>query len=150
MTQHRAMVQWSRTSDDFSYESYNRSHQLSFKGGAIVLAGGALPEFNGDGHGVDPEELFVGSLSACHMLTFLAIASRQKLTVNAYEDDAVGLLEREAWRTMWVTRVILKPLVRFKDDVTDAKVNELHAMAHNNCFMVNSVKIEVLLEPRLL
>src|ERR1700728_313638 len=105
MTMHRAQVGWKRTSSDFLYDTYNRAHEVRFKGGDIVVAASSAPEFRGDARRVDPEEAFVGSLSSCHMLTFLAICARRRLVVDAYDDDAVGTLEKGPNRKLWMARV---------------------------------------------
>src|ERR1700722_5349940 len=96
MSVHRAAIRWKRTSPDFTYDTYNRAHDVMFKGGAIVLPGSAAPAFKGDADRVDPEEAFVASLSSCHMLTFLSICARKRLVVESYEDDASGTLEKGA------------------------------------------------------
>ena len=90
MSEHHASVVWKRTSADFTYDTYNRAHEVRFKDGAIVLPASSAPAFKGDADRVDPEEAFVASLSSCHMLTFLAICARKRMTVESYEDDAVG------------------------------------------------------------
>jgi len=150
MTEHRATVHWTRTSDDFKYDTYNRSHEVRFKNGDISVPGGATPEFKGDGKGVDPEEQFVAALSACHMLTFLAVAARKRLTVDAYDDEAVGYLEKGDGGKLWVARVTLRPQVRFAadSDVDARTLDELHHVAHEGCFIANSVKTGVSVEPR--
>jgi organic hydroperoxide reductase OsmC/OhrA len=148
MTEHHASVRWQRTSSDFTYDTYNRSHELQFKNATVALAGSAAPEFKGDGKGVDPEEQFVSALSACHMLSFLAIAARKRLTVDTYEDDALGFLEKGANGKLQVTRVILRPSVRFAAPAPDAKtIGEIHHLAHENCFIANSVTTSVAVEP---
>src|SRR3984957_2832881 len=96
MSVHRAAVRWKRTSADFTYDSYNRAHDVMFKEGVIVLPASSAPAFKGDADRVDPEEAFVASLSSCHMLTFLAICARKRLVVESYEDDASGTLEKGA------------------------------------------------------
>ncbi len=151
MSEHHADVHWVRTSSDFTYDSYNRSHEVRFKKGTVVIPGSAAPEFRGDGKAPDPEEQFVGSLSTCHMLTFLAIAARKRLTVDAYDDEAVGILEKGANGKYWVTRVTLRPRVRFSADINiDRKtLDDLHHRAHEGCFIANSVTTHVSVEPRL-
>src|ERR1700733_9830733 len=94
MSSHHACVVWRRTSPDFTYDSYNRAHEVRYKSGAIVVPSSSAPAFKGDADRVDPEEAFVASLSACHMLTFLAICARKRLVVDRYDDDAEGRLEK--------------------------------------------------------
>ena len=150
MSEHRAQLRWKRTSHDFTYETYNRAHEILFKDGAIVLPSSSAPEFRGDPERVDPEEAFVASLSGCHMLTFLAICARKRLTLDAYDDDASGRLEKADGGRLWIAHVTLRPLVRFAPDIgVDAELlAAIHHHAHADCFIANSVKTEVLVLPR--
>lgn len=150
MTTHHAAVVWRRTSVDFAYDTYNRSHEVRFKSGAIVLPASSAPAFKGDADRVDPEEAFVGSLSACHMLTFLAICARKRLTVDSYEDDAQGVLEKGANGKLWMARVVLRPRVAFAPGtvVDAAALAAIHHGAHEDCFIANSVKTDVTVEPQ--
>lgn len=150
MSEHRAAVHWGRTSADFTYDTYNRAHEMRFKGGAVVLAASAAPAFKGDGERVDPEEAYVASLSSCHMLTFLAICARKRLVVDAYDDEAVGWLEKGSNGKLWIARVILAPRVRFASGtmVDAATLADIHHRAHEECFIANSVNTAVSIEPR--
>ena len=150
MAEHHASVRWKRTSSDYTYDSYNRAHEMCFKDGAIVLAASATPQFKGDADRVDPEEAYVASLSSCHMLTFLAICARKKLTVDAYDDDAVGFLEKGPNGRLWMARVILRPHVRFGAGATvdEAVLAEIHHKSHEECFIAQSVNTDVRVEPR--
>ena len=76
MSEHRILLNWQRTSSDFTYENYNRDHTWAFDGGVTVHAS-ASPAYRGNTACVDPEEALVAALSSCHMLTFLAIASKR-------------------------------------------------------------------------
>jgi organic hydroperoxide reductase OsmC/OhrA len=151
MAEHRAGLRWRRTTEDFQYQTYNRAHEVLFKDGAIVLPASSAPAFQGDAERVDPEEAYVASLSSCHMLTFLAICARKRLTVDSYEDDAAGVLEKGPNGRLWLATVRLRPLVRFAPSVEVALVTlkELHHQSHEECFIANSVKTTVTIEPRL-
>ena len=150
MSLHHAQIRWTRSSADFSYDTYNRAHEMTFKAGAVVLPASSAPEFKGDASRVDPEEAFVASLSSCHMLTFLAICARKRLAVDAYSDDATGFLEKGENGKFWMARVILHPKVRFAEGiVVDAEaLAELHHKSHEECFIANSVTTSVTVEPR--
>jgi organic hydroperoxide reductase OsmC/OhrA len=151
MSVHRAAVRWTRTSTDFTYDTYNRAHDVVFKDGAIVLAGSAAPAFKGDADRVDPEEAFVASLSSCHMLTFLAICARKRLVVDRYEDNADGHLEKGSNGRLWMAHVTLRPRVRFAagTSVDAAALAEIHHKSHEECFIANSVTTEVAVEQQL-
>ena len=150
MSEHHASVRWTRTSSDFTYDSYNRAHEVRFKDGSIALPGSAAPEFKGDAGRVDPEEAFVASLSACHMLTFLAICARKRLTVDSYADDAVGIMEKGSNGKLWVSRVTLRPRVSFAPGTVPdaATLADIHHRAHAECFIANSVKTDVAVVPQ--
>jgi organic hydroperoxide reductase OsmC/OhrA len=94
---------------------------------------------------VDPEEAFVASLSSCHMLSFLAIACKQKFVLDSYEDEAVGHLEKNADGKLAITRVELRPKITWGGDRKPSaeELDKMHHDAHENCFITNSVKTEV-------
>jgi organic hydroperoxide reductase OsmC/OhrA len=150
MSEHRVQLRWKRTSADFSYQTYNRAHDLLFKDGGIVLPSSSAPEFRGDPERVDPEEAFVASLSGCHMLTFLAICARRRLSLDSYDDEASGTLEKGPDGKLWLGHVVLRPLVRFSAgvEVSAAELSDLHHHAHADCFIANSVRTDVRVEPR--
>ena len=148
MSEHRVQVSWERGGIDFGYETYPRDHRWRFAGG-VEVPGSAAPEFRGDAKRVDPEAAFVAALSSCHMLTFLAIASRKRLVVDTYEDDATGFLEKNAAGKLAVTRVVLRPRVAFAGAAPSAEaVADLHERAHRDCFIANSVRTDVSVEAR--
>ena len=91
MSEHAISLEWIRDSLDFSYNSYSRNHVVHF-GAEGKVCGSAAPEFHGDPQCLDPEQAFVMSLASCHMLTFLAIASKKGFVIDKYTDKAIGKL----------------------------------------------------------
>jgi organic hydroperoxide reductase OsmC/OhrA len=150
MSEHHAGVRWKRTSADFAYDHYNRAHDVIFKHGEITLPSSSAPAFKGDADRVDPEETFVSALSSCHMLSLLAICARKRLSVDSYEDDAVGFLEKGEKGRLQITRVVLRPKIRFTAGIlVDSKLlADIHHHAHEECFIANSVTTHVTVEPR--
>jgi len=148
MSEHHTKVRWAPAGEAFTYETYSRRHRWTFGGGAALDASSA-PEYLGDAKLPNPEEALVMALSSCHMLSFLAIAARKRLTVESYEDDAVGHMEKNAEGKLAVTRVELRPRVRFSGaNLPDkAALAKLHEQAHHVCFIANSVKTEVTVTP---
>jgi organic hydroperoxide reductase OsmC/OhrA len=142
MSEHRATISWERSSEGFDYDTYSRDHVWEFEGGTRVDAS-AAPEFRGDAPKVNPEEAFVAALSSCHMLTFLAIAARKRMVVDAYQDAAVGYLEKNEQGRLAITRVVLAPVVTFAEPPSAEELARLHAKAHENCFIASSVKTDV-------
>lgn len=148
MSEHRASVAWERKTPDFAHDTYDRTHQVAFPGGQS-LRGSAAPEYKGDAACANPEELLASALASCHMLTFLAIAARSRLVVDAYQDEAVATLAKDAEGRLAVTAIALRPRVRWGGPAPDAaRLRELHEKAHRNCFVGASLRGQVTVEPR--
>lgn len=148
MSEHRAFVTWSRSSADFTYMSYNRDH--AWRMGETDVPASAAPAYRGDGARVNPEDAMVAALSSCHMLTFLAIAAKKKFSLDSYEDDASGVLEKNANGKLALTRVTLRPKIVWTKGVTVSpdELSAMHHSAHEECFIANSVTTDVKVEPR--
>ena len=144
MSEHRATIAWRRETPDFTPETYDRDHTWSF-GDTIEVRASAAPDYRGSEELVDPEQGYVAALSSCHMLTFLALASKRGFTVDAYTDDAVGHLEKNDAGRMAMTRVELHPTVTFAAGAapSEAELANLHEKAHKYCFIANSVRTEI-------
>jgi organic hydroperoxide reductase OsmC/OhrA len=135
---------WSRGETPFTYNDYPRNHDIVFKNGAPVTFS-ASPAYRGDPGKGDPEDLLLAALSSCHMLSFLAIAAKKKIIVDSYQDDAAGFLENDNGK-FWLARVILRPKVVSSADA--AALAEIHHLAHEACFIANSVKTVVTVDPQ--
>ena len=147
MTEHRATIVWDRQSTPFTYKEYTRDHLWKFEGGSEVAAS-AAPKYLGNEALVDPEQAFVAALSSCHMLTFLALASRDGFVVEHYEDDAVGYMERNDDKKIAITRVDLHPKITWQGDPPDpTHLDKLHHAAHEHCFIANSVTTDIRVTP---
>ena len=148
MSEHKTIVTWSRDGRDFSYKAYSRDHLWKFENGIEVPAS-AAPDYFGNPQRIDPETAFVAALSSCHMLTFLAVASHKGFIVDAYEDHAIGHLEKNTQGKFAVTRVELRPKTIFGGDKqpAPADLEWLHDKAHRECFIANSVLTQVTVAP---
>ena len=150
MAEHHIKLSWNKGDAPFTYSDYPRNHTIAFKNGQETLTASAAPAYKGDAAKADPEDLLVASLASCHMLSFLAIATKKKVTVTDYEDDAVGFLENDSSTgkggKLWIARVILRP--RVTCDADAATLADIHHLAHEACFIANSVKTDVKVEPR--
>jgi organic hydroperoxide reductase OsmC/OhrA len=150
MSEHHITLNWEKGDAPFTYDAYPRNHTLGFKNGQEVMIASSSPVYKGDASKADPEDMLVAALSSCHMLSFLAIASKKKLTVQSYQDDAVGFLEDDSSNgkggKLWIARVILRPKVTI--DADPETLAQLHHLAHQACFIANSVKTDVRVEPR--
>ncbi len=144
MAEHKITLKWFKGDVPFTYDAYPRNHTVSFKDGAPQTFS-AAPAYKGDPSKGDPEDMLVAALSSCHMLSFLAICAKKRITVEAYDDEAVGMLENEGGK-LWMTKVTLRPKVRA--DALAETLAEIHHLAHAACFIANSVKTAVAVEPR--
>lgn len=150
MSVHTATIDWSLPpGEDFAKGRYSRGHQVIFA--EHTLPGTASPHVIGNrwalAGAVDPEEMFVASVSACHMLTFLHVARLAGFVVTAYRDAAEGVMAENAEGRTAVTRVTLRPAITYEGRrPTDAERDHLHHEAHEQCFVANSVKTEVRVE----
>src|SRR5215475_130742 len=99
MSEHRAIIRWKRTSPDFLKGKYSREHTWAFDGGVTVAASASpsvVPAPYSNPANVDPEEAFVASISSCHMLTYIYLAGKQSFQVDSYEDEAIGVMTKNA------------------------------------------------------
>ena len=146
MSEHHAKITWQRTSPDYTYLTYNRAHEWQFTGTTVPAS--AAKEYRGDPQRVNPEEALVAALSSCHMLTFLAIATKRKLSLDSYSDDAVGFMEKNEAGRLAITRVTLRPKIVWTAGITvsDADLEAMHHEAHEGCFVANSVTTKITVE----
>ena len=152
MSEHKATIEW-RLAGAFRYETYPRSHSIDFGRGIRVPGNAAadnIPKTVAAAAGVDPEQQFVASLASCHMLWFLHLANRKNFLVEHYVDEACGVLGKIAEGAEAMTRVTLRPKVTFSGAPPSAEDHrQLHEEAHHRCFIANSVKSEVIVEPNI-
>jgi organic hydroperoxide reductase OsmC/OhrA len=152
MSEYRATVEW-KLEGDFRYATYSRAHVIDF-GHGLRLPGNAgqgnVPATVQWTPGADPEQQFVASLSTCHMLWFLHLAHDAKFVVEHYRDKASGVLAKNTEGRMAMTQVTLRPEVAFAGaKPTPEQFTQLHHRTHERCFIANSVKTEVLVEPSI-
>lgn len=152
MKQHRYEIQMDWTGNTGqgtqAYGSYLRDHVITAHG-KPPLAGSSDPAFRGDPSRYSPEDLLVASLSSCHMLWYLHLCSANQVVVAGYRDIAVGFMTETPGGSGAFSEVILRPHVRLTRSSDPAKALALHEDAHRFCFIANSVKFPVKLEPRI-
>lgn len=148
---HVATVDWSgKPGEDFAAGHYSRAHEVIFDGG-VTMPASASPSVVRAPWSVeaaaDPEEMLIAALSSCHMLTFLDKARRAGFVVSRYRDEAEGVMRKTAEGRIAVTRVALRPRITFEGrQPTDQELDALHHAAHEECFIANSVRTEVVVE----
>lgn len=145
--QYSARLTWEGNKGDGTrdYAMYGRQHRVSFAG-KPDLALSADAAFRGDSSMHNPEDLFVASISSCHLLSYLALCARNKINVVSYEDDAIGKLSLTPDGGGKFDEVVLRPRVTI-DGGDLALATSLHEKAHHLCFIANSVSCPVRNEP---
>ena len=148
-----ARTEWQRGDQPFSDNRYSRAHTLVFDGGLRVPGSSSplsVPEPMSVAANLDPEEALVSAASSCHMLVFLYVAYKAGFIVDSYLDDAIGTMDRNEQGRLAITRIVLRPaIVFFGRQPTAAELDALHHAAHEDCYIANSIKADIVVEPPL-
>jgi len=148
MSEHKAIIDWKRTSPDFLKGKYSREHTWTFDGGVTVPASpspSVVPLPYSNPANVDPEEAFVAAVSSCHMLVYLMVAYQHGFQVDSYKDEAVGVMTKNEKGVLWISAVTLNPQIGYSGEKlpTPADEERMHHLAHDQCFIANSIKTRV-------
>jgi organic hydroperoxide reductase OsmC/OhrA len=151
MSTYTAKISWKNDSPEtFTKNRYSRAHTWAFDGGIEVPASSSphavrLP-FSVE-EAVDPEEALVAAVSSCHMLTFLWVAAKKGFLIESYEDNAVGEMTSTNDGKQWISKITLDPQIVWGDKTpTTQELKELHHAAHEQCYIANSIKSEVVVK----
>ena len=120
-----------------------RQGTLSGAGKAPVVVG-SPPEFRGRPEFWSPEELLVGSVNTCLMLTFLSLAQAKNLVPAGYDSEAEGLLEHVDGKYR-ITEVAVRPRVTLNGAAELEPARQIMAGVEAQCFISNSIKAKVTL-----
>ena len=151
MSKHTAIIRWKNNGPDFLSRRYSREHTLHFDGGAVVPGSPSpqiVPAPWSNAGSVDPEETFVASLASCHMLWFLHVACDAGFLTESYEDEAEGVMTKNERGVLWISQITLRPRIIWggtKQPTAD-EIARLHHLAHEQCFIANSIKTDVKVE----
>jgi organic hydroperoxide reductase OsmC/OhrA len=152
MHRYDATVAWQRGDQTFTDNRYSRVHEWRFDGGARVPASPSplsVPAPMSDASCVDPEEALIAAASSCHMLFFLAFAAKRGFTVDSYVDDAFGVMDKGSNGKQSIVRIVLRPRIAFSGGHVPGAgdITQLHHEAHEHCYVANSLKSEIVVEP---
>lgn len=148
---YKAIIEWTGNLGEGTsgYTSYERSHTIQLKDKRVIAASSA-PSFRGDPKKHNPEELFLASLSSCHMLWYLHLCSAEGVVVTGYRDEAQGTMIEEKSGKARFTEVILYPQVTVLEACMLDKARKLHHKANEMCFIANSCNFEVHHKPEII
>ncbi|WP_223607057.1 OsmC family protein [Chryseobacterium sp. OSA05B] len=125
-----------------SYRNYERSYTIHIENKAVI-EGSSDPAFRGDKTKHNPEDLFLSSLSSCHMLWYLHFCSEEGIIVTDYTDEATVIMTETTNGSGHFTEVILYPTVSVTEESMIQKAKELHHKAGQFCFIARSVNFPV-------
>lgn len=142
---YKIKVEWTGNEGNgtLNYKSYNRNHTISANEKYNEILASSDPSFLGDKSRYNPEDLFLSSISACHMLWYLHLCSVNKIIVTDYVDNATGIMEETKDGNGRFTEVTLNPNVKIIDLNMISKANELHKEANKMCFVANSCNFKI-------
>ena len=153
---YKAKCTWSG-STGAGYENYLRTHAAEAPPAEGALALSADPAFRGDPARLNPEQLLVLAASSCQLLSFLAVAARSRVNVVSYSDEAEGEMA-EAEKPMRIGTIRLRPHIIIAAmpgadaalaSQDEARIRRLVDLAHRECYIANSLKTDVQVEPTI-
>ena len=154
MSKYLATIDWTLQGPDILKGQYSREHTWSFDSGITVRASSSpsvVPTPWSNPANIDPEEAFVASVSSCHMLTFVWLASREGFVAGSYRDQSVGVMTKNERGVPWMSVITLRPQIKWNGakQPTAEDLQRLHHLAHEQCYIANSIKTEIRVEPPL-
>jgi organic hydroperoxide reductase OsmC/OhrA len=146
MSTHRyeARLNWTG-STGLGWEHYDRTHSVTAPPAEQELRV-TTGESKGDPSILNPEQLLLMAASSCQMLWFLHLASKARIDVVAYEDEASAVMPEDD-PPMRITEIVLRPRVTVAGDASDERVRKLLDTAHEHCFIANTLNSSMIIEP---
>lgn len=147
MTVHRyaTRVAW-RGSTAAGYEDYSRDHTMEAAEESLRMS--SDPHFQGNGALLNPELLVVAAASSCQLLEFLALAAKARVDVLEYDDEAEGTMD-ESDEPARIQRILLRPRIRVAAGPSRQKVERLVRLAHDHCYVANSLRSDIVVEAEI-
>lgn len=149
--QYQSLIKWTgnKGKGTNSYASYERSYEVIAES-KPTLHGSADPAFRGDATTHNPEDLFLASISSCHMLWYLHFCSENKITVVDYQDSAAASMKVTKEGKGYFKEAVLKPQVVILEKEKAELAQSLHQKANEYCFIANSCNFPISHKPSIL
>ena len=138
------ILKWDLLNKEFKSNTYSSDH-IIFINDNISVPASSAPEYGGNKNNLNPEQGLVAAISSCHMMTFLALASKMNWPVLNYSDKAFAFLGKNSKGQMSVNKIELNPQIIFKDNflITRDEMIKMQDRAHRYCFIANSLSKDV-------
>ena len=144
---YQARCSWKGTTGG-GYEKYDRTHLASAPPASSTLILSADPAFRGEASRLNPEQLMIIAASSCQLLSFLAIAARTGMDILEYCDEAEAEMPEDELPVR-ITRIRLRPHIVVSPNTNQERIRQLVELAHNECYIANSLKCQVSVEPTI-
>lgn len=140
----KAALNWMATNKlkESNRKAYAKSHTIKIEG-KDILSISAAKAFKGDPSLLNPEDLLLSALTSCHMMSYLYVCQQHNIEVLTYEDNSEATLTLNADGSGSITKVVLNPIVRIKDESQKELAQQLHIQANKLCFIANSCNFEI-------
>lgn len=125
-----------------SYRSYTRDWSVTTPGKPEIKCSND-PLLGGDPSLHNPEDMLIATVSACHMLWYLHLASSAKIVVTSYTDNPVGTGQSEPDGTGRFISAVLRPEITVERGTDLAKADQIHHEIHKHCFIARSVNFPI-------
>lgn len=139
-----ARVAWTGNTGQgtLDYHGYLRTWDIKTEGKSVVHCSND-PLLGGDAGLHNPEDLLIASVSSCHMLWYLHLASTAGVVVVAYEDNPVGTGELGSDGAGRFVSVTLRPTITLAPGMDRARADAVHGQIHRYCFIARSLNFPV-------
>jgi organic hydroperoxide reductase OsmC/OhrA len=136
------------------YRGYDRTWDIAVPGKPVVHCSND-PLLGGDPAKMNPEDLLLSALSACHMLWYLHYASDAGIVVTHYADTPVGIGEVTRGGAGRFVSATLRPVATIRGPADRGPANlqaarAIHDRIHEVCFVARSVNFPVSYEPQFI
>ena len=136
-------LEWNLQEQKLNNEKFSKNHKIKIN--EYILNAGSAPEYGGKENEINPEQLLAASISSCHMMTFLTLASKMKWPVKSYKDKTYAYIGKNSKGKMCVNKIELNPKIVFDDNFSISKeeMEKMQDRSHRYCFVANSLFEEV-------
>lgn len=137
-------IEWTgnRGSGTSHYRKYDRTWDIAVPGKPHIHCSND-PLLGGDPTLMNPEDLLLSALSACHMLWYLHLASKAGIIVQSYADDPIGYGEMGADGAGRFARAVLRPKIKISRGSDLERAHTIHHEIHQYCFIARSMNFPI-------
>ena len=136
-------LEWFLQENELKPDTFSKNHKIIINNN--IFNAGSAPEYGGKDDELNPEQSLAAAMSSCHMMTFLALATKMRWPVKSYKDKAHAFLGKNSKGKMCIIKIELNPIIEFDNDfvVSKEEMDKMQDRSHRYCFIANSLSEEV-------